>query len=324
MTPVEFDAYSLVMIYSALVVYAIAFIAFAIDLSGRSMVTAAAAPEASAGESRAGRAAAEGSTTNVGVVERADVSTRSANKFARVGISLTALAWVLHIGSIVLRGVADGHVPWSNMYEFSMVGTGVMAGVFLALNFKLDLKFLGTFVTGLVVLLLGVATVNFYVSVVPLPVALQSPWLVIHVAVATLGTGFFAIGSGLSVAQLLSMSHRHKPEGTGFLTRLPSAERLESLAYRVIVIGFVLWTFTLIAGAIWAEHAWGRYWGWDTKEVWTFIIWTLFAGYIHARATRGWRGSRSAWLAIVGFAAVLFNFSVVNLFFAGWHSYSGL
>jgi len=105
---------------------------------------------------------------------------------------------------------------------------------------------------------------------------------------------------------------------------LPEPEKLENMAYRLIVVGFVLWTFTLIAGAIWASRAWGRYWGWDTKEVWTFIIWTIFAGYIHARATRGWRGSRSAWLAIIGFSAVLFNFTIVNLFFKGLHAYSGL
>ena len=109
-----------------------------------------------------------------------------------------------------------------------------------------------------------------------------------------------------------------------FLRAFPNSEALENLAYRVNVIGFAFWTFTLIAGAIWAEHAWGRYWGWDTKEVWTFIIWVIYAGYIHARATRGWRGSRSAWLAVVGFAAVMFNFGIVNVFFHGLHSYSGL
>ncbi|ERK72426.1 cytochrome c assembly protein, partial [Leifsonia aquatica ATCC 14665] len=90
------------------------------------------------------------------------------------------------------------------------------------------------------------------------------------------------------------------------------------------IVGFIAWTFTLIAGAIWAEKAWGRYWGWDTKEVWTFVIWVIYAGYIHARATRGWRGSRSAWLAIIGFAAVMFNFGIVNVFFKGLHTYSGL
>ena len=105
---------------------------------------------------------------------------------------------------------------------------------------------------------------------------------------------------------------------------LPSAEALEGTAYRFAIIGFIFWTFTLIAGAIWAQDAWGRYWGFDTKEVWTFIIWVLYAGYIHARATRGWRGTRSAWLAIVGFIAVLFNFTIVNMFFDGLHSYAGL
>jgi cytochrome c-type biogenesis protein CcsB len=147
----------------------------------------------------------------------------------------------------------------------------------------------------------------------------------VHVFVATLGTGFFAVGGGLSVAQLLQTRRE-----AGGLTRVPllatfpTAEVLENIAYRVIVIGFAFWTFTLMAGAIWAERAWGRYWGWDTKEVWTFIIWVTFAGYIHARATRGWRGSRSAWLAIIGFTAVMFNFTVVNLFFKGLHAYTGL
>ena len=121
-----------------------------------------------------------------------------------------------------------------------------------------------------------------------------------------------------------SRREANKFAGLKFLDTVPGSVALENLAYRVIVVGFVFWTFTLMAGAIWAEHAWGRYWGWDTKEVWTFIIWTIFAGYIHARATRGWRGSRSAWLAIIGFSAVMFNFTIVNLFFKGLHAYSGL
>ena len=159
----------------------------------------------------------------------------------------------------------------------------------------------------------------------PLPPALQSGWLVIHVFVAILGTGFFALGAGLSIAQLLQARREVDPaKGPRFLAGFPASEALENTSYRVNVIGFAFWTFTLIAGAIWAEHAWGRYWGWDTKEVWTFIIWVVYAGYIHARATRGWRGAPSAWLSIVGFAAVLFNFTIVNLFFKGFHAYSGL
>jgi cytochrome c-type biogenesis protein CcsB len=108
------------------------------------------------------------------------------------------------------------------------------------------------------------------------------------------------------------------------LALFPKEEQLERLAYRFNIIGFILWTFTLIAGAIWAERAWHRYWGWDTKEVWTFIIWTIYAGYLHANATRGWSGKRSAWLGVIGFLAIIFNFTIVNLYFKGLHVYSGL
>jgi cytochrome c-type biogenesis protein CcsB len=237
-------------------------------------------------------------------------------------MSFTVIAWILHVGGTVLRGVAAGRVPWANMFEFSLTATAIIVGVFLVVQVWQDLRFLGAYVTGFTLIFLGVATTNFYVDVIPLPPALQSYWLVIHVFVASLGTGFFGLGAALSVVQLLQA--RRAAKGLRVISSIPEPERLETLAYRLIVVGFVFWTFTLMAGAIWAEHAWGRYWGWDTKEVWTFIIWVIFAGYIHARATRGWRGSRSATLAIVGFAAVLFNFTIVNLFFKGLHSYSGL
>jgi len=211
------------------------------------------------------------------------------------------------------------------MFEFSLTASAIIVGVFIAVQVWQDLRFLGAYITGFSLIMLGFGTVGFYVSVVPLPPALQSYWLVIHVFVATLGTAFFAIGAGLSLVQLIQARREAKQfSGLKFLDTMPDAEKLENLSYRVIVVGFVFWTFTLMAGAIWAAHAWGRYWGWDTKEVWTFIIWTIFAGYIHARATRGWRGSRSAYLAIVGFAAVMFNFTILNLFFKGLHAYSGL
>lgn len=336
MTIAQLETLSLVSIYSAIVIYVFAFVAFTVDLSARSARTDAAREAIAHGDNRASperedspvAAGTNGAVSRVAVVERTDLLTlpgRRRPRFAHVGVALTGLAWILHVVGAVLRGVADGHVPWSNMFEFAMIGTGIMAGLFLALNFRRDIKFLGTFITGIVVILLGLGTVNFYVPVSPLAVPLQSPWLVIHVAVATLATGFFAIGAGLSIVHLLQASRAAgRAAGLRFLDTLPAADKLENLAYRVIVVGFVFWTFTLIAGAIWAERAWGRYWGWDTKEVWTFIIWTIFAGYIHARATRGWRGSRSSWLAIVGFSTTLFNFTVVNLFFKGWHAYSGL
>jgi cytochrome c-type biogenesis protein CcsB len=319
--PATLAAYSVVAVYSAITVYVIAFIAFALDLSKRSAIAQSA-------ERVSATAAVASSAGGVDVLEKtavpASVRGRS-SRYQRTGYALVIVGWVVHLTALVLRGLAAGRVPWANLYEFAMTGTAIMIGVFIFIQFYRDVKFLGVYITGVVVLLLGLASVNFYVAVTPLPPALQSAWLVIHVFVATLGTGFFAVGGGLSIAQLLQT--RREAGGlkrARFLATLPMAEVLENIAYRVVVVGFAFWTFTLMAGAIWAERAWGRYWGWDTKEVWTFIIWVTFAGYIHARATRGWRGSRSAWLAIIGFCAVLFNYTVVNLFFHGLHAYSGL
>ncbi|TFC24809.1 c-type cytochrome biogenesis protein CcsB [Cryobacterium sp. TMT1-3] len=336
-------------------VYALAFIAFAVDLARRSSavdaIEAADLVEVDAAPA-SGAAASAGSTRTLArpalkqpVLRR--ISARMDNDAAlpygrssslRVGVALTVLAWALHLAATIMRGFAADRVPWANMYEFAMTGTLLIMTVFLIVLIRSDLRFLGTFVTGLVLVLLGVAALQFYVEVAPLPPALQSAWLVIHVFVASLATGMFALGFALSTVQLLQFRREnHVLEGTAaprgavssalrlrFLATLPSSATLENLAYRINIIGFILWTFTLMAGSIWAEQAWGRYWGWDTKEVWTFIIWVIYAGYIHARATRGWRGSRSAWLAIIGFSAVMFNFGIVNVFFKGLHAYSGL
>jgi cytochrome c-type biogenesis protein CcsB len=304
-------------------VYLFAFIAFTLDLAKRSAETPLAAV---AVEARVGQMSRVGGTA---VLDRAPAKPaapqRQSNRFERVAFALTVLGWVLHVIGTVLRGVAAHRVPWANMFEFSLTASAIIVGVFIVVQVWQNLRFLGAYITGFCLIVLGFGTVGFYVNVVPLPPALQSYWLVIHVFVATLGTAFFAIGAGLSLVQLIQARREaNKFAGLTFLDTMPDAEKLETLAYRVVVVGFVFWTFTLMAGAIWAEHAWGRYWGWDTKEVWTFIIWTIFAGYIHARATRGWRGSRSAYLAIVGFGAVMFNFTIVNLFFKGLHAYSGL
>ncbi|WP_254783004.1 MULTISPECIES: c-type cytochrome biogenesis protein CcsB [unclassified Curtobacterium] len=333
--------YSVVLTYSAMSVYVIAFISFALDMAKRSGEVAAAAKAvgtdgaddtATTTAARSGKTVA---TVRGGTVVLEQVTAPPANgsgasgrgtTFERVGMAMTVLALVLHVGAVVLRGIAADRVPWGNMFEFSLTGTALITLIFLLVQFWQNLKFLGVFISGLTIILLGIATVNYYVPVRPLVPALTSYWLVIHVFVAIAGTGFFALGAGLAIAQLVQTYRqgRSAEQKLRFMATLPNADRLEVLTYRVLLVGFVLWTFTLIAGAIWAQSAWGRYWGWDTKEVWTFIIWVIYAGYIHARATRGWRGARSSWLALIGFAAVMFNFSVVNVFFKGLHSYSGL
>jgi cytochrome c-type biogenesis protein CcsB len=287
------ESISLISTYSAMAVYTLSFILFTVDLAGRAATDGQSKP----------------------------------TRWLRSAMALLVLGATIHAVAVGTRAISAARVPWANMYEFGLTATLTLVLVFLGLNFWRDVRFVGAFVSGFALLALGIVTVNFYVSVSPLPPALQDYWLVIHVCVAVLGTGFFATGASLSAAQLLQESREEGKLQTRpwrFLSAFPSAESLEALAYRILVIGFVFWTFTVVAGAIWAERAWGRYWGWDTKEVWSFIIWVLFAGYIHARATRGWRGRPAAVLSLIGFAAVVFNYSIVNIFFKGLHAYSGL
>lgn len=330
----DLNSFSLLSLWSATALYALALIGFALDLARRSSEVKEAAGQAEVTDAAAASSAQAVGGVTVAVrppkkATGAAAVTAKRSPSLRSAMALTILGFLLHLAADVTRGIAAERVPWANLYEFVMTGTLLVVAVFLVVNIKVDLRYLGTFITGLVVALLCMATINFYVDVAPLPPALQSAWLVIHVFVATTAMGFLALGCALSALQLLQA--RTEARGTSlasmklkFMATFPSAHRLENLAYRTIIVGFVLWTFTLIFGSIWAEAAWGRYWGWDTKEVWTFIIWVIFAGYIHARATRGWRGTRSSWLAIIGFAAVIFNFTVVNIFFNGLHSYSGL
>ncbi|MEY3537469.1 MAG: hypothetical protein RL645_283 [Actinomycetota bacterium] len=258
-------------------------------------------------------------------------SRSAASGVEKLGIGLLIIAALGHGAAVLLRGISANRVPWANMYEFALTGSFIVIAIFLfALRLR-EVRLVATFIAGFTLLVLGLATSVWYVQVKTLPPALQSYWLVIHVLVAVLATAFFTIAAALAVVYLLrNAGWLGKVKGAlfGFVRRVldlfPSNDKLEKSAYRFNIIGFILWSFTLIAGAIWAERAWHRYWGWDTKEVWTFIIWTIYAGYLHANATRGWTGKRSAWLALVGFAAIIFNFTIVNLFFKGLHVYSGL
>ena len=249
----------------------------------------------------------------------------------RVGFATLALAVTVHGVGVLLRGLAASRVPWANMYEFSISGSFILVAIFLASWRVKDIRAIASFVVGFALLVLGSATTLFYVQIKTLMPALQSYWLVIHVTVAVLATAFFNVAAALSVAYLLKGSSyvaASKSKVVGFGRRIlsvfPDSQKLERLQVQFNSIGLVLWTFTLIAGAIWAQKAWHRFWGWDTKEVWTFIIWTLYAGYFHATFTRGWTGKRAAWLSLVGFTAILFNFTIVNIFFKGLHVYSGL
>jgi cytochrome c-type biogenesis protein CcsB len=248
---------------------------------------------------------------------------------ARVAVALTVLGAAIHAAGVITRAIGSGRVPWGNMYEFLTTGAFVVTAVFLIVLVRRDLRFLGTFVVGLVIIMLVAASVAFWTPVGHLVPALQSYWLIIHVSIAVMSSALFTLTFAMSALQLVQ-AHRQKTvnaggaDKLGFMRLVPSALSLENLSYRINAIAFIGWTFTLMFGAIWAEKAWGRFWGWDTKEVWTFVIWVVYAGYLHARATRGWTGTRAAWLSIVGYLCVVFNFTIVNQFFNGLHSYSGL
>ena len=353
------DSVSVLLVWTAIAIYALAFVAYAVDLARRG-ARAADAQDAVTRERELVSVAATGQPAKAPPIAlpRPDANTRLRDQervaeaafdarlserpplvWARIGTSLTVLGLLFHVAGDVTRGIAAGRVPWANMYEFALTGTMLIVAVYLVSLIRYDLRFLGALITGLVVLLLGGAALAFYVEITPLMDPLKSVWLVIHVFVASLATALFALAFGLSVVQLMQARRERKTAaladasaetvvsaktGPRFLRTLPGSDALESIAYRFAIIGFIFWTFTLIAGSIWANDSWGRYWGFDTKEVWTFVIWVLYAGYIHARATRGWRGARSAWLSIIGFSAVLFNFTIVNMFFKGLHAYSGL
>ena len=267
---------------------------------------------------------------SIDLAKLADDHTRSrGGKAVGIAMSTTMLGVLLHAASIVLRGIAAGRVPWANMYEFTLVGSFVAVAVFLLTQLRREVRFLGAIVTGIAVLALGLGLNVFYIAADGVQPALQSYWLLIHVSVATIAAGVLTVAFAASVLQLLKDSRDTGSPALQsrffrFLDALPTPRELEALAFRLNAIGFVLWTFTLIAGAIWAEHAWGRYWGWDPKEVWTFVIWVIYAAYLHARTTRGWTGRRAAYFVLVGYACVIFNFTGVNLLFTGKHAYSGL
>lgn len=257
-----------------------------------------------------------------------DEATRAyrSDVLARIGVALTILATLLLGAGVLTRGLAAERVPWSNLYEFTISGAFVIAVGYLALLRPLRLGFLGLPVTGFLLVALGIAVVIFYTPVSGLIPALQSYWLALHVSAAVLATGVFTIGALTSLLQLLKgRQERRAAQGVpgGYLAQLPSAAALERIAYRLNAFAFPIWTFALIAGAIWAAAAWGRYWGWDPKETWMFITWVCYAAYLHARATAGWR-DKVAWIGLAAYGALLFNLIGVNFLLPGLHSYAGV
>ena len=246
------------------------------------------------------------------------------DRWGLAGLAVTAVGAVVHAGVLVTRGMAADRLPWGNMYEFATAVVLVGVVVYLVLAVRVPaVRDIGAFVLAPVVLALVATGLFHYTETGPLVAALRSSWLAVHVSSAILGSGLFFVSGIASVLYLLRSRQEAGADGS-FLSRLPGAVTLDRVAHRTAVFAFPIYTFAMIAGAIWAESAWGRFWGWDPKETWMFISWVVYAGYLHARTTVGWRGRPAAWVNVVGFVVVLFNLLYVNMVSTGLHSYGGL
>jgi cytochrome c-type biogenesis protein CcsB len=291
--------------------------------------TGTAPPEAPAGSAAAGdEGETAGSMPELAVP--AFRAIRQAGRWVLAAVLLSSVGVTTHTAAVITRGFAVHRAPWGNMYEFVTALTCVAAIFFLFVLIRYQAWALGVFVMGAVVVTLGLAETLIYTAPGDLVPALQSYWLDIHVTAMTLATGIFFVAAVLGFVYLWIDRYTRRvaagraTPGHGIVRRLPSIEQIDRLTYRTVVFGFPVWTFGVIAGAIWADQAWGRYWGWDPVETWAFITWVLYAAFLHARATAGWRGRRAHYVQLLGFTSLIFNILVVQVFIAGLHSYSGV
>lgn len=249
--------------------------------------------------------------------------------FGRLAVAATVVAALLTVAGVVLRGLAANRPPWGNMYEFVTAAIAFVVLIHLFCLWRFHARWLGLGVTFISALMMGLAVTVFYVDVAPLVPALHSVWFIIHIIAAVIAAAGFNV-AGVASALYLVRSYaeeraiRAGEDLTGYVARIPECKKLDTFAHRMTAFAFPIWTFTIVAGAIWAQYAWGRFWNWDPKETWSFITWVVYAGYLHASLTAGWRGRPAAVIAIIGLLTFWFNFVGVNLLFSGLHSYAGI
>jgi cytochrome c-type biogenesis protein CcsB len=313
---------------TAIAVYAGAMVGFTAEYAfgrvGRKTAVAAAAPAREL-VGAGGPPLVEAEPPDTPVAPRAS----RADRIGRWSVIVCIVGALIHAASIAVRAIAVDAVPWSNMYEFASVAGLVGVVAFLGVLWRLPtLRYLGGFVLLPVILMMFLAGTVLYSKAQPLVPALQSYWLAIHVTLVSIAEGALMTSAVLTVLYLVKSKHDRRPFRSERLAnlavKLPAAESLDKAAYRVVAFSFPLYTVAIICGAIWAEAAWGRYWGWDPKETWAFIVWVVYACYLHARATAGWKGRAAAWVNLTGFGAITFNFLIVNMVVSGLHSYAGL
>ena len=287
------------LIYSAILFYALAFLAHAIEVAW-SVKTPAKS------------------------VKKTKLDFSRTERVGRLATAFMVLGFLLLLPGVIFRGISANRVPWGNMYEFSITGALTFSGAYLFALKKYKLRWLGLPAALSTLLTLGTAVTLLYRPSAPLMPALKSPWLVIHVSAAIISGGVFLLANCIAGTYLILDRYEQKGARPVWAEKLPALETLDNLSYRLVALVFPLWTFSVIAGAIWAEAAWGRYWGWDPKETWAFITWVAYAAYLHARVTVGWRGRKAAWLCLLAGSTFLFNYIYINVWGTGRHTYSGL
>ena len=249
-------------------------------------------------------------------------------RLGNMAMSVLVVGVVLQWAAIVLRGFATERFPLGNMYEFVSMAVAVATAVGVATLRKQQYRSLWAFLLIPVLILMFLAGTVLYADAAPVVPALRSYWLPIHVTIISVGSGIFLVSGVASILFLLRIRQPKGEESTGLIgrlaARLPDAQTLDRLAYKTTIVAFPIFGAGVVLGAIWAEAAWGRFWGWDPKETVSFITWVIYAAYLHARATAGWRDTRAAWINVAGFVAMLFNLFIINMVVSGLHSYAGL
>ncbi len=238
--------------------------------------------------------------------------------------SVLSIALILNLTGMIRRSIESYqmgvfHPPWSNLFEALTFWSFIAGALYLVIERKYGFRLIGAFVVPLLFLTSAYAIFKASHEITPLMPALRSYWLYIHVVTAFIGYAGFTVAFGGAVAYLIKDSFSQKK----FVDRyFPSKDVLDEITYKSIAIVFPIWTASIILGAAWANEAWGGYWSWDPKEVWSLIVWLFFGAYLHARQLMGWKGKRVAWMVVAGFITVLICFFAINLYFPGLHSYA--
>ncbi|HEX3205695.1 MAG TPA: c-type cytochrome biogenesis protein CcsB, partial [Propionibacteriaceae bacterium] len=322
-----YEYYSSLALVSSVVVYALAMFAHAAEWAaarrldvkpaGRELVDVAAAemrrPELAETRPEPVEGLDQPDSSLVVDSENDPAASRRVEQFGRIGVALTVIGFLLSVAGVVTRALAAQRAPWGNMFEFTITAMALFVGAYLILVWRAGLRWLGLPVTLLAAVGNGLAVTVFYVAVAPLVPALHSVWFLIHIVAAAISGAAFTVGGVMSILYLIKKRAEERGTVRGYLGRLPDSRRIDVIAYRFLAFAFPLWTFTVVAGAIWAQYAWGRYWGWDPKETWALVTWVIYACYLHARSTAGWRGTKAAVIAIIGLASFWFNFVGINL-----------